>query len=87
MAHLRIGDTAPNFDAQTTEGNINFTIGKVITGSFILTSGRLYPSCTHRVRMHGIIGDEFKKRHVKPIALSVDSVEDHKAWAGDISET
>ena len=59
MAQLRIGDTAPNFDAQTTEGNINFYDWQGDNWVVLFShpaSGRLYPSLYHGVRTHGIIG-------------------------------
>lgn len=88
MAHLRIGDTAPNFDAQTTEGNINFYDWQGDNWVVLFSHPADFtPVCTTELGRTASLGDEFKKRHVKPIALSVDSVEDHKAWAGDISET
>ena len=88
MAQLRIGDTAPNFDAQTTEGNINFYDWQGDSWVVLFSHPADFtPVCTTELGRTASLGDEFKKRHVKPIALSVDSVEDHKAWAGDISET
>jgi alkyl hydroperoxide reductase subunit AhpC len=85
---LRIGDEAPNFTADTTEGKINFHewIGK---GWAILFSHPkdFTPVCTTELGYMARLQPEFSKRDTKIIGLSVDSVEDHKKWSKDIEET
>ncbi len=85
---LRIGDEAPNFVAQTTEGEIEFHdwIGD---GWAILFSHPkdFTPVCTTELGYMAKLKPEFDKRHCKVIGLSIDSVEDHAAWVGDIEET
>ena len=85
---LRLGDTAPDFEADTTEGKIHFHdwIGD---GWAVLFShpADFTPVCTTELGETARLKKEFAKRNCKVIALSVDSVEDHKAWIGDIDET
>lgn len=85
---LRIGDEVPNFTAETTEGTINFHewIGD---GWAVLFSHPkdFTPVCTTELGYMAGLKPEFDKRNCKIIGLSVDSVEDHRAWAGDIEET
>ncbi|MAY36354.1 MAG: hypothetical protein CMN84_09670 [Spongiibacteraceae bacterium] len=85
---LHLGDTAPDFEADTTEGRINFHdwIGD---GWAVLFShpADFTPVCTTELGETARLKDEFAKRQCKVIAVSVDSVEDHKAWSGDIEET
>jgi thioredoxin-dependent peroxiredoxin len=85
---LRIGDEAPNFKAQTTEGTIDFHqwIGN---GWAILFSHPkdFTPVCTTELGYMARIKPEFDRRGTKVIGLSVDSVEDHARWADDIRET
>ena len=85
---LLLGDIAPDFDAQTQEGSIRFHdwIGDkwVI---FFSHPADFTPVCTTELGFTAKLKDEFAKRNAKAIALSVDSVEDHKAWIGDIEET
>jgi len=85
---LHIGDDAPNFTADTTEGRINFHewIGN---GWAILFSHPkdFTPVCTTELGYMAGLKGEFAKRNCKVIGLSVDSVSDHQRWAKDIEET
>jgi alkyl hydroperoxide reductase subunit AhpC len=85
---LRIGDEAPNFQAETTEGNIDFHqwIGN---GYAILFSHPkdFTPVCTTELGTMARMKSDFDKRNTKVIGLSVDPVDDHKRWAQDIQET
>ena len=85
---LRIGDPAPNFQAQTTEGPIDFHqwIGD---GWAILFSHPkdFTPVCTTELGTMARMKNEFAKRKAKVIGLSADPVDDHKRWAKDIEET
>ena len=85
---LRIGDEAPNFTVETTEGTINFHdwIGD---GYAILFSHPkdFTPVCTTELGYMAGLKPEFDKRNTKVIGLSIDSVDDHNAWLGDIEET
>lgn len=85
---LRIGDDVPNFTAEATEGTINFHdwIGD---GWAVLFSHPkdFTPVCTTELGYMAGLKPEFDKRNTKIIGLSVDSVDDHKAWSKDIEET
>ena len=85
---LRIGDEAPNFTVETTEGTINFHdwIGD---GYAILFSHPkdFTPVCTTELGYMAGLKPEFDKRNTKVIGLSIDSVDDHNAWMNDIEET
>jgi thioredoxin-dependent peroxiredoxin len=85
---VRIGDEAPNFTAETTEGTINFHewIGD---GYAVLFSHPkdFTPVCTTELGYMARLAPEFKKRNTKVIGLSIDPVDDHKRWAKDIEET
>jgi alkyl hydroperoxide reductase subunit AhpC len=85
---VRIGDEAPNFTAETTEGTINFHewIGD---GYAVLFSHPkdFTPVCTTELGYMARLAPEFKKRNTKILGLSIDPVEDHKRWAKDIEET
>lgn len=84
---LRIGDSAPNFSAQTTQGTIDFHewIGD---GWAVLFSHPkdFTPVCTTELGYMAKLKSEFDKRGCKIIGLSVDSVDDHSAWSKDIEE-
>jgi alkyl hydroperoxide reductase subunit AhpC len=85
---LRLGDEAPNFTAETTEGTINFHdwIG---SGWAVLFSHPkdFTPVCTTELGAMARIKQEFDKRNTKILGLSADPVEDHRKWARDIEET
>ncbi len=85
---LTIGDTAPDFEATTTEGKIRFHewIGE---GWAVLFSHPkdFTPVCTTELGYMARIKPEFDKRNTKIIGLSVDAVDDHSRWANDIKET
>ncbi|PTB16862.1 peroxidase [Trinickia symbiotica] len=85
---IRIGDEAPDFTAETTEGPIKFHewIGN---GWAILFSHPkdFTPVCTTELGYMAGLNPEFEKRNTKIIGLSIDPVGDHKKWVGDIAET
>ena len=85
---LRLGDEAPNFTIESTEGEIQFHqwLG---TGWGILFShpADYTPVCTTELGAVAKLKEEFAKRDVKVAALSVDSLDDHKGWVNDINET
>ncbi|MEL6328251.1 MAG: peroxiredoxin [Planctomycetota bacterium] len=85
---IRLGDVAPDFSAQTTEGQISFHdwLGPD-WGILFSHPADFTPVCTTELGAAARLHDEFKKRRCKIIGLSVDSLADHKAWIGDIEET
>ncbi|SHO60143.1 peroxiredoxin [Algoriphagus zhangzhouensis] len=85
---LRLGDLAPNFQAETTEGNIDF-YEYLGDGWGVLFShpADYTPVCTTELGTVAKLKDEFAKRNTKVMALSVDGVESHKGWISDINET
>jgi len=85
---LRINDEAPNFQAQTTEGPIDFHAWMGDSWALLFSHPKDFtPVCTTELGTMARIKAEFDRRHVKIIGLSVDSVDDHRAWAKDIEET
>ncbi len=85
---IRLGDEAPNFTAPTTEGEISFHEWKKDSWAVFFSHPKDFtPVCTTELGFTAKLKEEFAKRNAKAIALSVDSVEDHKAWSGDIEET
>ena len=85
---LRLGDTAPNFSAETTHGKINFHDWLGDSWGILFSHPKDYtPVCTTELGYMSNIKPEFDKRNVKIIAISVDPVDSHKGWVGDINET
>jgi thioredoxin-dependent peroxiredoxin len=85
---LRIGDTAPNFKAQTTEGEIDFHDWIGESWAILFSHPKDFtPVCTTELGYMARIKPEFDRRNAKIIALSADPVDDHRRWAGDIEET
>lgn len=84
---LQIGDTAPNFDAETTEGNINFYDWAGDAWVVIFSHPKDFtPVCTTELGAMAGIADQFAARNTKIIGLSVDSVDDHQRWKQDIAD-
>ena len=85
---LRLGDTAPNFEQQSSEGLINFYDFLGDSWGILFSHPADYtPVCTTELGFTAKLKDEFTKRGVKAIALSVDDVESHHGWIKDINET
>lgn len=85
---LRLGDDAPNFKAQTSQGEIDFYEYLGDSWGVLFSHPADYtPVCTTELGKTASLKEEFAKRNVKVIALSVDSVESHKGWINDINET
>lgn len=85
---LRLGDIAPNFQAKTTQGDIDF-YEYLGNGWGVLFShpADFTPVCTTELGKTALLKDEFAKRNVKVLALSVDPLDKHLGWIGDINET
>lgn len=85
---LRLGDVAPNFQAQTTEGEIDF-YEYLGTGWGILFShpADFTPVCTTELGKTALLQEEFAKRNVKVLAVSIDPLDKHLEWRKDINET
>jgi thioredoxin-dependent peroxiredoxin len=85
---LTIGDTAPDFEAETTEGTINFHDWIGDSWAVLFSHPRNFtPVCTTELGYMASIKPEFDKRGVKIIGISVDPIENHAKWAEDIAET
>lgn len=85
---LRLGDVAPDFTAETTEGTIKFHewLGNS-WGILFSHPADFTPVCTTELGSVAKLGSEFKKRNTKVIAISADSLDSHKKWVPDINET
>ncbi len=85
---IRLGDTAPNFKAKTTQGEIDFYdwLGDS-WGVLYSHPADFTPVCTTELGRTAALKEEFAKRGAKVIALSVDPLEDHMKWLSDIEET
>jgi alkyl hydroperoxide reductase subunit AhpC len=85
---LRLGDTAPNFKADTTEGPIDFYDWKGDSWAVLFSHPKDFtPVCTTELGYMAGIKPEFEKRNVKILAISVDALDAHGEWAKDIEET
>ena len=85
---LSLGDTAPDFEAETTEGPIQFHDWLGDSWAVLFSHPRAFtPVCTTELGYMASIKPEFDKRGVKIIGLSVDPLENHEQWSKDIAET
>ncbi|XP_062251556.1 peroxiredoxin-6 [Platichthys flesus] len=85
MPGLLLGDVFPNFEADTTIGQIKFHDFLGSSWGILFSHPRDFtPVCTTELACAAKVSDEFKKRGVKMIALSIDSVEDHHNWSKDV---
>lgn len=88
MATLRLGDIAPDFTAETSEGTIKFHEWLGESWGLLFSHPADYtPVCTTELGTVAKYTDQFNQRNVKVAALSVDGVESHKGWIKDINET
>jgi thioredoxin-dependent peroxiredoxin len=85
---IQLGDTAPDFTVPTTEGEVSFHdwLGDS-WGVLFSHPADFTPVCTTELGRAAALKPEFEKRNTKIIGLSVDPLDDHRAWAGDIEET
>ncbi len=84
----RIGDEAPDFTAETTEGNLSFHEWLGDSWGVLFSHPRDFtPVCTTELGTVAKLKPEFEKRNTKVIALSVDPIKDHETWSADIEET
>ena len=85
---LHLGDTAPNFKATTTEGDIDFHEYLGNSWGILFSHPADYtPVCTTELGKTALLKKEFEKRNVKVLALSVDPIDKHLGWRNDINET
>ena len=84
---IRLGDTAPDFTADTTQGLLSFHDWKAGSWAVLFSHPADFtPVCTTELGRTAALTSEFAARNTKPIAISVDSVEDHLRWTPDIAE-
>ncbi len=85
---IQLGDEAPNFTADTTEGEINFHDWKADSWAVLFSHPKDFtPVCTTELGYTAKLKDEFAKRNAKVIGLSCDSISDHESWSQDIADT
>ncbi len=85
---LRLGDEAPNFTAETTQGTVNFHEWLGDGWGILFSHPKDFtPVCTTELGAMAKLTDDFKKRNVKVLAVSVDPLDSHKNWVNDINET
>jgi alkyl hydroperoxide reductase subunit AhpC len=85
---LRLGDEAPNFTAETTQGTVNFHEWLGDGWGILFSHPKDFtPVCTTELGAMAKITEDFKKRNVKVMAVSVDPIDSHKSWVNDINET
>lgn len=85
---IRLGDEAPNFTAETTQGTVNFHEWLGDGWGILFSHPKDFtPVCTTELGTMANMTEEFKKRNVKVLAISVDPLDSHKGWIKDINET
>ena len=85
---IKLGDTAPNFDAESSMGTINFYEYLGNSWGILFSHPADYtPVCTTELGKTSQLKPEFDKRNTKVLALSVDGIDNHKGWISDINET
>jgi alkyl hydroperoxide reductase subunit AhpC len=85
---LRLGDIAPNFKAKTTAGDIDFHEYLGYSWGILFSHPADYtPVCTTELGKTALLQEEFRKRNVKVLAVSVDPLDKHVGWVKDINET
>lgn len=85
---LHIGDTAPDFTAETQDGSISFHDWAGDSWVFFFSHPADFtPVCTTEMGRTAQLADEFAKRNVKPLGLSTDTAEEHRKWIEDVNDT
>ena len=88
MSSLKLGDIAPDFEQDSSQGPIKFHDWLGNSWAVLFSHPADFtPVCTTELGLTSKLSEEFKKRHVKVIALSVDPAESHRKWINDINET